>query len=197
VADPLAAPAALQPTPAFAPPGAASSSAFAIRARTDVALATVIVRRGRATEHSARVAEAFGLELPAAPLRRACGPIAFAWAGPGHWLAECEGEAGHRFEARLRSALGDLAAVSDQSDGRAILRLSGTRARDVLANGLPIDTHPSVMQPGSVVLSAIGHIAVHLWQLDDIPTYDCAVARSYAGDFLRWIEAASAEYREP
>ena len=157
----------------------------------------MIARRERVSDLSARVAEAFGVELPATPLRRASGPIAFVWAGPGRWLAECEGEAGHRLEARLRDALGDLAAVSDQSDGRAILRISGTRARDVLAKGLPVDTHPSVMQPGSVVLSAVGHIGVHLWQLDDTPTYDCAVARSYARDFLHWVETASAEYRHP
>jgi methylglutamate dehydrogenase subunit D len=137
------------------------------------------------------------VELPATPLRRAASPVAFAWAGPGRWLAECEAENGDRFEARLRSALGDLAAVSDQSDSRAILRISAARARDVLAKGLPIDTHPSVMQPGSVVLSAIGHIGVHLWQVDDAPTFDCAVARSYARDFLRWIETASAEFRQP
>lgn len=194
---PLAASSAFGPTCRFDALGAAPSAALAVHERTNVALATVIARRGRASELAAKVAQAFGIELPVTPLRQAYGAVAFIWSGPGLWLTECEGEIGRRFEARLRTELGNLAAVSDQSDGRAILRISGTRAREVLAKGLPVDTHPSVMQPGSVVLSAIGHIGVHLWQLDDTPTYDCAIARSYARDFLHWAAMASAEYSHP
>jgi sarcosine oxidase subunit gamma len=183
--------------PESGPNGAPYHAGVAFHERTEVALATVIAYRGREDQLATRVAEMFGLELPAAPLRRACGPVAFIGAGPGRWLATCDGESGQHFEARLRGALGNLASVSDQSDGRAILRLSGPRARDVLAKGLPVDTDASVMRPGIAVVSAIAYIGVHLWQLDDIPTYDCAVRRSYAGSFLHWIEAASAEYRSP
>jgi sarcosine oxidase subunit gamma len=197
VAEPLAASSAFGPSPGLGALRAAPTPAFAAHERRNVAFASVIARRHRASDLAARVAEAFAVALPVTPLRRASGAIAFIWAGPGRWLVERYGEAGHSLEARLRNALGDLAAVSDQSDGRAILRISGTRARDVLAKGLPVDTHPSVMQPGAVVLSAIGHIGVHFWQLDDTPAYDCAVARSYARDFLHWIETASAEYRPP
>jgi methylglutamate dehydrogenase subunit D len=197
VAEPLVASSVFRPMPEPGAAGAAPSAACAVHERTSIALATVIARRGRASDLSAKVAEAFGVELPAIPVRHTCGSVAFAWAGPGRWLAECGGETGDRFETRLRSVLGGLAAVSDQSDGLVVLRLSGARARDVLAKGLPIDTHPGVMQPGSVALSAVDHIGVHLWQLDDAPTYDCAVARSYARDFLHWIETAAAEYRRP
>ena len=197
MAEPLAASSAFGPMPEPGAPGAAPSAACSVHERTNIALATVIARRGRTSDLSAKVAAAFGVELPATPVRHTSGAVAFAWAGPGRWLVECEGETSHRFEARLRSALGDLAAVSDQSDGLVVLRLSGARARGVLAKALPIDTHPSVMQPGSVALSAVDHIGVHLWQLDDAPTYDCAVARSYARDFLHWVEAAAAEYSPP
>jgi sarcosine oxidase subunit gamma len=195
VAEPLTACSAFGPSSGLGALRASASAAFAAHARSNIALASVIARRNRASALAARVAEAFEVELPQAPLRRASRAIAFVWAGPERWLVERYGEAGHRLEVRLRSALGELAAVSDQSDGHAILRISGARARDVLAKGLPVDTHPGSMQPGSVVLSAVGHIGVHLWQLDEAPTYDCAVARSLARDLLHWVEMASAEFR--
>jgi sarcosine oxidase subunit gamma len=198
VAEPLAASAAFASRHGErqAPAAAAVSAGFAFLERTSVALASVIARRGQAPEASIQAGEELGLMLPVTPTRVTNGAIAFAWAGPGRWLAECAEETGERLLVRLRGALGNVAAVSDQSDGRAILRIRGAQARNVLAKGLPVDTHPSVMQPGAVVLSVIGHIGVHLWQVDDAPTYDCVVARSYARDFLKWIEVASAEYRQ-
>jgi sarcosine oxidase subunit gamma len=166
----------------------------AVRERADLALATVLAGRGSEAALVACVKEAFGLELPTTPRRAASGAVAFVWAGPGHWLAIGEGEAGHRFEARLRESLAGLASIADQSDGRAVLRLAGSRARDTLAKGLPVDLDPAVMQPGCALVSAIAHIGVHLWQLDDAPTYDCAIARSYAVSFWHWLETAAAEY---
>jgi methylglutamate dehydrogenase subunit D len=174
--------------------GAVRPAGVAVCERSDLALATVLARTGREAELTAKVAETFGLELPATPHRAVAGSIAFMWAGPGHWLAVAEGEAGHRFEARLRTALAGLASVADQSDGRGVLRLAGRRARDTLAKGLPVDIDPSEMQPGCAVVSAIAHIGVHLWQIDDVPTYDCVVARSYAQSFWRWLELSAAEY---
>jgi methylglutamate dehydrogenase subunit D len=174
--------------------GAVRPARVAVCERSDLALASVIARRGTDGALASKVREAFGVELPMLPRRSAAGSVAFVWAGPGHWLATCEGEAGHRFEARLRTALAGLASVSDQSDGRAVLRIAGPCARDVLAKGLPVDLDPGVMQPGSALVSAIAHIGVHLWQLDATPTYDCAISRSYAQSFWHWLAASAAEY---
>jgi sarcosine oxidase subunit gamma len=94
----------------------------------------------------------------------------------------------------LAATLKGLASVSDQSDGRAILRISGSRARDVLAKGLPIDLHPSVFGPGSAATSVIALMGVTLWQVDDAPTYDLAVFRSLAGSFWTWLTDSAAEF---
>jgi sarcosine oxidase subunit gamma len=40
----------------------------------------------------------------------------------------------------------------------------------------------------------VGHIAVHLWQLDETPAYEFAVSRSYAAAFWRWLVDSAAEY---
>ena len=174
--------------------GAVRPARLVVCERTDLALASVITRRGAEPALAAKVADAFGLELPTTPHRSEAGGVAFVWAGPGHWLATADGEAGHRFEARLRTVLAGLASISDQSDGRAVLHIAGPRARDTLAKGLPVDLDPSVMQSGSALVSAIAHIGVHLWQLDTMPTYECAVSRSYAHSFWHWLEASAAEY---
>jgi len=106
-----------------------------------------------------------------------------------------EGTDGAAFEARLRAALAGLASVSDQSDGRVVVRVGGPRARDTLAKGLPIDLHPRAFKPGDAAVSVVAHIAVHLWQIDPAPTYELAVPRSFAASFCDWLAAAAAEFR--
>lgn len=174
--------------------GAVRPAGVAVWERPELALASVLARRGSEAALAAKVAEAFNVALPATPRHARTGPIAFAWTGPGHWLAIVEKESGHRFEARLRSALGPLASISDQSDGKAVIRLAGPRARATLAKGLPVDLDPAAFQPGSALVSAIAHIGVHLWQVDDAPTYDIAVARSYAPSLWHWLAASAAEF---
>jgi sarcosine oxidase subunit gamma len=85
-----------------------------------------------------------------------------------------------------------LASVSDQSSGYAVLRVTGPTARHLLSRGAFIDFHPSVFGPGSAAVTTIAHIGVVLWQLDDAPTYDVALFRSYAESFWHWIETTCA-----
>lgn len=177
--------------PASHPP-APGDAAVTITAGTGTALATVMVRRQRTDELVQRVRESFGLEPPMTPRRIAAGATAFAWAGPGHWLAMAEGSDGPAFEGRLRAVLVDVASVSDQSDGRVVIRIGGRTARDTLAKGLPIDLHPRAFGPGDTAVSAVSHMAIHIWQIDAAPTYELAVSRSFAASFTRWLGTAAA-----
>ncbi len=56
--------------------------------------------------------------------------------------------------------------MSDQSDARLVLHLSGPRVRDVLAKGVPIDLHPKVFKPGDVATTLIAYIGVQIDMLD-------------------------------
>ena len=71
----------------------------------------------------------------------------------------------------------------NQSDGRCIFRIGGPSAREVLAQGLPIDIDPRVFGPGDTALTLAGHINVHFWQVDLSPVYEFAVPRSFAASF--------------
>ncbi len=74
------------------------------------------------------------------------------------------------------------------------MRIAGPKARDTLAKGLPIDLHQQVFQPGDTALTVVAHINVHIWQVDDAPTYDLAVFRSYAASFCEFITSAASEF---
>jgi methylglutamate dehydrogenase subunit D len=164
-----------------------------ISEHTGLALASVMVRRGKTAELRARVKERFATDLPMTPRRVADGGIHFIWAGPGRWLA-----AAHRspaeLESQLREALSGLASVSSQSDGRSIIRISGLKAREALAKGVPLDLDPRAFGPGDTAMTVVAHINVHLWQSDAAPTYDFAVFRSFAGSFCQWLVDAAKEF---
>ncbi len=187
----------LAPRSAFAGLAKAVGSGNGVVAsdRDGLGLATVLARRGKGAALAERVQARFGLVLPRGPQRAANDAAAFAGIGPDAWLAT--GASGDGFAASLRDALGDLAAISDQSGGSAVLRLSGKRVRDALAKGVAIDLHPRAFVPGDVAVTAAAHIGLTLWRLPDDAegaVFEVAVARSLAGSFWHWLAASAAEF---
>jgi methylglutamate dehydrogenase subunit D len=162
--------------------------------RSQVSLASLMARKGQRDVVSRNVREAFGLSLPVSPMYVTDGSTAFVWAGPGHWLAVAESDDSLTFEASLRARLHDCASICGQSDGRAIIRISGPNARDALAKIVPIDLHPREFGPGHAAVTLAGHMGVHLWQIDAVPSYDIAVFRSLAAALWQWLIDSSLEF---
>ena len=134
--------------------------------RSGLDIVTVAALRGQRTAVAAATREAFGLDLPTTPRRVGDGRLAFLWAGDARWTAVSEAGDDH-LETMVRERLGGLAAITAQSDGRVVLRLSGPSARDVLGKAVAIDLHPRAFRPGDVALTPAFHIAVQVWQVDD------------------------------
>lgn len=170
------------------PPGAAG---VAVSERSDLQIATVIARQG-ADAFSARVRTVYGIDLPPGPRYVGSERMAFVGTGPRTWLVMREG--GSFLPDELRRELGDIAAVSDQSDGYAVLRLSGPKVRATFEKGLCVDLHPSAFRPGDAAVTACAHLGVILWQIDEAPTYEVAVFRSLASAFWHWLSESAAEY---
>ena len=165
-----------------------------VEERVGLGLATVAARKGKAADLHAAVFSAYGARLPNSS-RVAQGPqVSFIGYGPGQWLAVSETFANEALARELGQKLKGLASVSDQSGGRAVLRLSGPRARDVLAKGLPIDLDPRAFPLGSAATSTISLMGVQLWQTDDTRSYNIAIFRSVSASFWRWLTASSAEF---
>ncbi len=173
--------------------GRAGASGLTVAERTDIAFANVIARRGKRFMLVNAVNTAFGVALPDGPRRTTVGSVTFAGTGPDQWLASAEAAEAAGFAAKLRARVGPFAAVSDQSDARLVLQLSGPRVRDVLAKGLAIDLHLKSFKPGDVANTLIAYVGVQIDMLDDA-TWQLTAPRSMAGTFWSWLSASAAEF---
>ncbi|HVL72459.1 MAG TPA: sarcosine oxidase subunit gamma family protein [Beijerinckiaceae bacterium] len=172
--------------------GAAGTPGVVLAVREGLAVAVVAARRGREADVAAAVERALGLRPSEGPKAVAGGGSVWIGAGPGQWLVVAEDA--DDFVSALTGRLTGLAAVTDHSDGRVVLRVSGPRARDALAKGFAVDLHPRAFAPGDAAATQAAHIGAQIWQVDDAPTYDVAVARSYAASFWSWLTASAAEF---
>jgi heterotetrameric sarcosine oxidase gamma subunit len=161
----------------------------------NIALALVIVRKGKVAQAREAAKRSFGVELPETPRRTLGKGIEFLWAGPEQWLAlSRDGLPAGEFETRLAAVFAGLASVAEQSDGRTVLRITGPKARDTLAKGLPIDLHPRVFRPNDTALTVAALIGVQIWQIDEAPTYELAVFRGFARNFWHFLTESAAEF---
>ena len=165
-----------------------------IQERSGLGLATVAARKGQAAALKQAVTGSYGVELPDSSRLAHGSTVSFIGYGPGQWLAVSETLGNHTLARDLAERLKGLASISDQSGGRTVLRISGPRAGDVLAKGLPIDLDPRGFPLGSAATSTISLMGVQLWQTGDPQSYDIAIFRSVSQSFWRWLAASAAEY---
>lgn len=177
----------LKPCSAFSHPRPVSTPSLAIEMREDLTMASIAAAKGQVQALCDAIRDAYGVELPRRPQRVAGQGIAFIWAGPDQWLAVADRADGRDLERELKTRLAGLAAVVDQSDGRVVVRVAGPMARKVLVKGVPIDLHPRAFGVNSAAITHASHIGIIIWQLDDIPTFEMALFRSYADSFTHWL----------
>jgi sarcosine oxidase subunit gamma len=160
-----------------------------IAERRGLSLVQVIARHGQDQEVAARL----GLDpTPGQASDIEAGTA--LWLAPGTWMIVAEHREDGALYQSLRAQLQEVAAVVDQSHGRAVLRLAGRRARDVLAKGYRLDLHPRAFRPGRCAQTVIAQVAVLLHQGDERPTYDLYVFAGYAVDFLGWLTSSTVAF---
>lgn len=162
--------------------------------RTGLALFVISAAGRKSGEVAAKVLSITGLELTDGPSWASNDGFALIGTAPGQWLAAVEGKTALALLAKLAAGLKGLATIVDQSDGKAVLRISGPRARDTLAKGCSLDLHPSVFRPGKASTTPVALIDCVIWQVDQTPTYDLAVPTSFAESFWSWLTASAAEF---
>jgi sarcosine oxidase subunit gamma len=134
--------------------------------RHPVDLVTVIAGKGKAKAVAEALAAWRGAEV--------------RWAGPDQYFV-----VGKPY-AEVVKKLAGQAAVTDQSHGRVIIRLSGPRARQVLAKGTPVDVHDSVFPVGHAALTQMAHVGVHLTRVGP-DSFELAVFRGFVESFWEWL----------
>jgi methylglutamate dehydrogenase subunit D len=151
------------------------------------AVATVMLRKGRMSELADRVAQLYSIVLRDQPRRSAANNIAFLGIGPGKWLAMSDQPAAG-FVADMAAGLEGLAAVVDQSDAVAILRLSGPALAATLKKGFQIDLRR--FEIGDCAVTSVHHQGVTIWKVDN-ESFEVAVARSLTASFQHWLAASA------
>jgi heterotetrameric sarcosine oxidase gamma subunit len=154
-------------------------------------MASLAARQGQGTAVAAVMREV--VELPMAPRHAGGSGLDALWAGPEQWLVLAPAAA-LSLEQELRPRLGGIASVAEQGDGRVMLHLSGSRARDVMAKLVAVDLHPRAFGAGDTAITQAAHIGVQIWQVDDAPSYRLIAFRGFAGSLSTAILAAGGEY---
>lgn len=168
-----------------------SSAGLRITLREDVGLATIVAADGQQSALAGRLFALRGWDMPA-PGRAWIGPDCdVVWSASGQWLAVAAGRDTLR---GLAGELSGLAAVTEQSDSRALLRIAGPEARACLSKGVAVDLHSRAFTPGSAAVTAIAHVSAQIWQRNEQPAYEIAVPRSFAASFWSWLVEAAAEF---
>ena len=178
------------------PPAAASmkTAAFSMRRKPSLELASV---RGDSNSGEFRhaVAHATGIELPRDPNTVALGEAYIAlWLGPDEWLLHSTAPREATLERTLRPLLaGQFAAVVDVSSGSIVVEVTGSRAREVLQKGCPLDLHPRAFSAGQCAQSHFFKAALVLRPLGT-DTFEAIFRRSYADYATRMLIDAAEEF---
>lgn len=169
---------------AFLPRGHHGSATTGITAHElSLSLTALIARKGQSDALNAAVKARFGLDLLKGR-RSGDDALSFVSTGPDQWLCV----AAQHLEL---IDLGAFAALTDQSDGRSILRLAGPKIHAMLRKGVTLNLHDFAVNDAAVTV--ISHISAHIWRVSE-DTYDISVPRSFAGSFWHWVSVSAAEF---
>jgi sarcosine oxidase subunit gamma len=114
-----------------------------------------------------------GHALPPPGRMRAHDGMTWLWSGQNSWLAMSETPCGDRLAAAAPNA-----ALTEQSDGRAIFLVSGPHSRKILQKLVPIDLHELEFLSDHTSLTLAGHIPIQIWREDE--NFALACFRSFA-----------------
>ena len=93
--------------------------------------------------------------------------------------------------ADIAGALGGTHALAvNVSDARAVFRVSGTNAREVLGKLAPVDFSASAFQPGQIRRSRLAQVAGAFW-MDDTETFRVVCFRSTADYVFKLLKVAA------
>jgi sarcosine oxidase subunit gamma len=138
-----------------------------------------------------RLGSALGVPLPLArntASSDANGSRRVLWLSPDEWLILAPDGSAAAIEASLRAALdGSRAAVVDVSANRAILRLAGPAAREILEGGCSIDLHPRAFGPGRCAQTILARAPLAILQVSTEPDYRLLVRSSFAAYLANWL----------
>ncbi|CDX33540.1 conserved hypothetical protein [Mesorhizobium sp. SOD10] len=178
------------------PYGAQGEAGVSLTEIRDFDLVQVMARRGKAGEMMKAATARFGVAAPETPKAIGTADATLIWSGPDQFLVLSK-DGKHSIEA-LDSVFAGSASLSDQSHARALISVSGDKARAMLAKLSSIDLHPDVFGVGAAAATSMDHTSVTLWRgqdrADGQAVFDLLVFATFAASLWHTILDAAAEY---
>lgn len=135
-------------------------SGVTVAENPDLALASVACRRGRAEDFRASTRALFGFDMPVPAQSAAAGDWRAFWVSPDQWMVEAP-FASHEDIARIiKTALGDCASVTEQTDAWVRFDVSGPRTPDFFERLTGVDVRR--MQAGAAQRTMMEHLGCYL-----------------------------------
>lgn len=175
--------------------GAAGGNAgLSMSEQTGFELVQVMARRGQRDATGQACLNAYGKTPPTTPEAVAADGAVLLWSGPDQFLVLSARGTG--FE-KAGTAFAGVASLSEQSDARSLLRISGPRARDMLAKVCSLDLHPATFPVGAAATTFIDHTAVNLWRAADAggeAVFQLLIFGTFAESLWHMLLDSGAEY---
>lgn len=130
-----------------------------ISERTDVALASVAARKGRANDLSAAAQKA-GVPLPGPATYQPGTPYSAFWVAPEMWFVEAPYASHELIADLLKSALGDAASITEQTDAWVAFDLAAPDLTPVLERLCNVDF--ATVPQGHATRTVMEHLGVYL-----------------------------------
>ncbi len=114
-----------------------------------------------------------------------------AWMSPDELLAVVPLADAERIAGQLEAGLAAFhALVINVSDARAVFRLTGAGAREVLAKGAPVDLSASAFGPGQIRRTRLGQVACAFWMSGE-DQFDLICFSSVSAFVFDWLKTAA------
>lgn len=134
-------------------------------------------------------------DLPLGPNTVSNGISTVYWLGPDEWLIVTPGGERPTLPILLNDALhGMHASLNDLTGGQVAMRITGDNAAALLAKGCTLDLHPTTFSTGQCAQTGLAKASILISRIDDAPTFDIFVRRSFAEYLALWLQHAGAEY---
>ena len=137
---------------------------------TEAPLQGMITLRGDLTSRAVIKAAtgAAGLKMPAQGMAGCEGERGICWMSPDEVLVLCAyGDVTGALE-KMHKVLGDAHALAvDVSDARAMFRVAGKGARDVMAKLAPVDLRPAAFEAGMFRRTRMAQVSAAFWMRED------------------------------
>lgn len=143
-------------------------------------MTSISPRRGAEEALSQALKAAHGVTLPASGRSTGRGGARALWFGRGQVLL---------MGPEPDAALSRHAALTDQSDGWAVVRLEGHLAEDALARLVPLDLRQAVFKRNHMARTQLMHMACSITRISD-SAFQIMVFRSMAGSAVHDLTGA-------